>query len=116
MPRFICAVTRAAVSENRFYVTYAHSGYNVARHRLLAHRTPARPVLYDETIGPLVSQRVVLDAVLDGPAEVAPVDSYLLDLRRRHLPDVTARVRVVATTEPVPSAPATPCSREARVT
>jgi ABC-type phosphate/phosphonate transport system substrate-binding protein len=83
----------------------SHSGYNAARHHLLAYRTPARPTLYARTIGPLISQRIVLDAVIDGRADVAPVDSYLLDLWRRHLPEVADRVRVVATTEPAPIPP-----------
>ena len=83
----------------------SHSGYNAARHHLLAYRTPARPALYAETVGPLISQRIVLDAILDGRADVAPVDSYLLDLWRRHLPELAARVRVVETTEPAPIPP-----------
>ena len=88
-----------------YSVEESHSGYNAARHHLLAYRTAARPALYAGTVGPLISQRVVLDAVLDGRADVAPVDSYLLDLWRRHLPDVAARVRVVATTLPAPIPP-----------
>lgn len=47
----------------------------------------------------------MLDAVLEGRADVGPVDSYLLELWRRHLPEVTGRVRVVATTEPAPIPP-----------
>ena len=83
----------------------SHSGYNAARHHVLAHRTPERTSLYAETVGPLGSPRRVLDAVVDGRADVGPVDSYLLDLWRRHLPDVAARVRVVATTAPAPIPP-----------
>ena len=54
---------------------------------------------------PLVSQRRVLDAVIDGRADVAPIDSYLLDLWKRHIPEVTAAVRVIATTESAPIPP-----------
>ena len=88
-----------------YSIETSHSGYNAARHHLLRFRVPARPVLYAETVGPLVSQRRVLDAVIDGRADVAPIDSYLLDLWRRHLPEVTAAVRVVATTEAAPIPP-----------
>lgn len=88
-----------------YSIETSHSGYNAARHHLLRFRTPARPTLYAETVGPLVSQRRVLDAVIDGRADVAPLDSYLLDLWQRHIPEVAAAVRVVATTEPAPIPP-----------
>jgi ABC-type phosphate/phosphonate transport system substrate-binding protein len=83
----------------------SHSGYNAARHHLLAFRTRERPALYAETVGPLGAPRRVLDAVIEDRADVGPVDSYLLDLWRRHLPELTARVRVVATTEAAPIPP-----------
>jgi hypothetical protein len=41
-----------------------------------------------------------LRAVIGGHADVAPLDSYALALMRRHAPDLVARVRVVASTEP----------------
>jgi len=88
-----------------YSIESSHSGYNAPRHHLLAYRTAARPTLYADTIGPLVSQRRVLDAVIEGRADVGPVDSYLLDLWRRHLPEVTAAVRVIATTEAAPMPP-----------
>ena len=62
----------------------SHSGYNAARFHLLAHRRPARPALYRRVLGPYVTPRRVLDAVLSGEADVAPLDSYVLDLLRRH--------------------------------
>jgi ABC-type phosphate/phosphonate transport system substrate-binding protein len=88
-----------------YSIESSHSGYNAPRHHLLAYRTAARPTLYGETVGPLVSPRRVLDAVIDGRADVGPVDSYLFDLWRRHLPEVTAAVRVIATTEAAPIPP-----------
>ena len=104
-----------------YSIETSHSGYNAARHHLLRFRTAARPALYADTVGPLVSQKRVLDAVIDGRADVAPLDSYLLDLWKRHLPEVTAAVRVVATTEaaPIPPLVASPAIDEgtcARVT
>ncbi len=56
-----------------YSIENSHSGYNAARYHLLAYRTPARRALYAETLGPFVSQRRVLDAVLDGRADVAPL-------------------------------------------
>ena len=41
-------------------------------------------------LGPFVRQRPVIDAVLDGRADVAAVDGYGLDLLRRHEPALVA--------------------------
>ncbi len=84
---------------------HSHSGYNAPRFHLLAYRTPARPTLYRAVLGPLVRQRPVLDAVVEGRADVAAVDGYALDLLARHAPEVVKRVRVIDTTIPAPSAP-----------
>ena len=46
-----------------------------------------------------------LDAVIDGSADVGPVDGYALDLLRRHGDERARRVRVIATTDAAPSAP-----------
>jgi ABC-type phosphate/phosphonate transport system substrate-binding protein len=47
----------------------------------------------------------VLDAVVDGRADVAAIDGYGLELLARHAPDVAGRVRVVESTVAAPSAP-----------
>ena len=88
-----------------FSTEHSHSGYNAPRYHLLRHRTPERPVLYHEVLGPFVRQRPCLDAVVEGRAEVAAIDGYGLELLQKHVPDVAARVRVVDTTIPAPSAP-----------
>src|SRR5712692_7355510 len=67
---------------------HSHSGYNAPRFHLLRYRTPERPTLYREVIGPFVRQRPCLDAVVDGRADVAAIDGYGLDLLTRHAPDV----------------------------
>jgi ABC-type phosphate/phosphonate transport system substrate-binding protein len=84
---------------------HSQSGYNSARHHLLAQRSPGRPALFAEVKGPYVRQRAVIQAVLDGEADVAAIDGYAHDLLRRHDPALAARLRVVATTAPVPSPP-----------
>ena len=101
--------------------SHSHSGYNAPRHRLLAYRTPGRPTLYRNVLGPYVRQRPVLDAVVEGVADVAAIDGYGLDLLRRHSPEVAGRVRVIATTAAAPSAPlvaspATDAGSRARLT
>jgi ABC-type phosphate/phosphonate transport system substrate-binding protein len=88
-----------------YSIEHSHSGYNAARFHLLAHRQTDRPELYSKVVGPLHRQLPVIDAVLDGRADVGPVDAYGLDLLRRHGAERAQRVRVVATTLEAPSAP-----------
>jgi ABC-type phosphate/phosphonate transport system substrate-binding protein len=83
----------------------SHSGYNAPRFHLLAYRRPDQPTLYARTLGPLVRQRPVIDAVADGRADVGAVDAYALALLERHAPEVTRRVRVVASTVEAPCPP-----------
>jgi len=84
---------------------HSHSGYNAARFHLLAYRTPARPTFYRQLVGPLIRQTPVIEAVIEGRADVGPVDGYALDLLHRHGDARAKRVRVVATTVAAPSAP-----------
>jgi len=88
-----------------YSIEHSHSGYNAARFHLLDYRRPDRPALYGKVLGPLHRQLPVIDAVLDGRADVGPVDAYGLDLLRRHGSERAARLRVVATTVSAPSAP-----------
>ncbi len=84
---------------------HSHSGYNAARFHLLSYRSPDRPTLYRRVLGPLHRQVPVVDAVIEGRADVGPIDGYALDLLRRHGTERAQRVRVVATTVAAPSAP-----------
>lgn len=84
---------------------HSHSGYNAPRFHLLRYRTPDRPRLYAEVKGPYLRQRAVIQAVLDGDADVAAIDGYAHDLLRRHDPATAERLRVVGVTDPAPSAP-----------
>jgi ABC-type phosphate/phosphonate transport system substrate-binding protein len=84
---------------------HSHSGYNAPRFHLLAYRTPERPTLYREVVGPFIRQRPCLDAVVEGRADVAAIDGYGLELLRKHAPEVAGRVRVVESTIAAPSAP-----------
>ncbi len=43
--------------------------------------------------------------MLDGEADVGPLDSYAHDLMRRHRPDLTAPLRTIATTTRMPIPP-----------
>jgi len=88
-----------------YSIEHSHSGYNAARFHLLDYRRPDRATLYGKVLGPLHRQLPVIDAVIDGRADVGPVDAYGLDLLRRHGTERAKRVRVVATTLAAPSAP-----------
>jgi ABC-type phosphate/phosphonate transport system substrate-binding protein len=83
-------------------VAHSHSGFNAFRHHLLAFRTAARPRLYGEVVGNLVTARAVLDSVREGRIDVGPLDAYWHLLIARHNPELTAGVRVLASTEVAP--------------
>ena len=95
----------------------SQSGFAAALHHLMAAggSTP----LYREIIAPAVTPLGALAAVREGRAEVAPIDGFVLDLLRRHAPELTAGLSVLAHTEPtaippfIASAPPTPALRRA---
>ncbi|KAA2237603.1 phosphate/phosphite/phosphonate ABC transporter substrate-binding protein [Salinarimonas soli] len=79
-------------------VEHSQSGFNAVRAHLAAIGAPR----YREAVGPLVTPRRVIEAVLDGRIDVGPLDSYVHDLLTRHEPDVAARLRTLATTPLTP--------------
>jgi ABC-type phosphate/phosphonate transport system substrate-binding protein len=83
-------------------VAHSQSGFNAFRHHLLAYRSAARPALYAEMVGNLVTARNVLDGVREGHIDVGPLDAYWHMLIARHAPQLTAGIRVLASTEPTP--------------
>lgn len=85
-----------------YTVEHSHSGFNALRHHLLPYRSADRPTLYRQSIGPLHTPRLVLQAVLDGTIDIGPLDGYALDLMRQADPTLQDRIRVVATTMPAP--------------
>jgi ABC-type phosphate/phosphonate transport system substrate-binding protein len=85
-----------------YTVAHSHSGYNAWRHHLLRYRTPERPVLYREMLGNLITARNVLDSVRSGRIDVGPLDAYWHLLISRHSPELTAGIRVLASTATAP--------------
>jgi ABC-type phosphate/phosphonate transport system substrate-binding protein len=83
-------------------VEHSHSGFNAFRHHLLAYRTPQRPRLYAQMTGNLVTARNVLDSVREGRIDVGPLDAYWHLLIARHAPQLTAGIRVLASTALAP--------------
>jgi ABC-type phosphate/phosphonate transport system substrate-binding protein len=88
-----------------YTVEDSQSGFNAPRHHLLKFRTTLRPTLYKESVGPLITPRRVIEAVLENRIDVGPLDSYCHDLLKKHDPALTGKLRVVATTAPTPIPP-----------
>jgi ABC-type phosphate/phosphonate transport system substrate-binding protein len=66
---------------------------------------PPRTPLFSEIIAPTVTPLGALAAVVDGAAEIAPIDCYALRLLRKYRPDLASAVRVVGRTVPTPIPP-----------
>jgi len=79
-------------------VAHSQSGFNAVRSYLAAIGAPS----YREAVGPLVTPRRVIEAVLEGRIDVGPLDSFFHDLLARHEPDLAARLRTLATTPLTP--------------
>ncbi len=60
---------------------------------------------YREVIAPRVTPLGAMSAVIDGTADVAPIDSYALCLLKKYRLDLTSQIRTVARTEPTPIPP-----------
>jgi ABC-type phosphate/phosphonate transport system substrate-binding protein len=86
-------------------VEHSHSGFNALRHHLLGYRTRERPTLYGQMSGKLLTARAVLDSVRAGSIDIGPLDAYWHLLVARHAPELTAGIRVLASTElaPIPA-------------
>jgi ABC-type phosphate/phosphonate transport system substrate-binding protein len=83
----------------------SQSGYQAPR-VLLAPLAAARGGrLFASVVGPLVTPRRVVEAVVAGDADAGPVDSYALRLLRDTEPALVAPLHVVASTPPTPCPP-----------
>ena len=100
------------------YTTHdSQSGWQAPR-RLFARYAQARGgALFAATIGPLVTPRRVVEAIMAGNADAGPLDSYFHDLLRHHEPTLAARLRTLAWTPltPIPPLVAAPATPEADV-
>lgn len=81
-------------------VEHSQSGFNALRSHLLPHWT-AQP-LYRQSIGPLLTPRRVIAALLNDEIDIGPLDSYFHDLLLAHEPETAARLRIIETTLPKP--------------
>jgi len=78
-----------------YTTTDSQSGYQALRALVAGESHPLWSM-----VGPLVTPRRVVEAVLAGEADAGPVDSYAFDLMRLSEPQLVAPLRVVATTRP----------------
>jgi ABC-type phosphate/phosphonate transport system substrate-binding protein len=83
----------------------SQSGYQAPRRFFASFAKAARGGLFASVVGPLITPRRVLQALLDGDADIGALDSYAHDLIRRHDRSVTTQLRIVATTAPTPIPP-----------
>ncbi|HEX3348089.1 MAG TPA: PhnD/SsuA/transferrin family substrate-binding protein [Acetobacteraceae bacterium] len=83
-----------------FNARHSHSGWNMPMAHLAAIGAPP----FASFVGPFVTHQSAIRAVADGAADLAAIDSYVLDLLHRHDPSLASSVRVVATTPegPIP--------------
>jgi len=83
----------------------SQSGYQAVRALFAPYARAKRGPLFASTIGPLVTPRAIIEAVLDGTADVGPLDSYCHELVRADEPEIAAQLRTVAATAPTPIPP-----------
>lgn len=88
----------------------SHSGFNAPRHHLLPYYRQLKGALYNASIGPLVTPIEALQSVVSGRVDVAPMDSYALDLITRNEPERTMDIVVLdsTTSSPIPLLVASP--------
>ncbi|WP_211907375.1 phosphate/phosphite/phosphonate ABC transporter substrate-binding protein [Pikeienuella piscinae] len=93
----------------------SHSGWNAPRRLLADHARGG--ALFARTVGPVITPRGAIAAVLNGEADIAPLDGYFHLLLKRHEPETAARLRVVAQTPaaPIPLLVASPRAPRAMI-
>jgi ABC-type phosphate/phosphonate transport system substrate-binding protein len=91
-------------------VGHSQSGHNAVRYHLLRHRRQQSEPLFAQWVGPLITPRRVIEAVIEDRIDVGPLDSYVHDLLKRHEPETAARLRTVDSTvmTPIPPLVASP--------
>jgi ABC-type phosphate/phosphonate transport system substrate-binding protein len=86
-------------------VSHSQSGFNAVRHHLLRYRREGSERMFSQSVGPLVTPRKVIEALLDRTIDVGPLDSFVHDLLMRHEPHTAAQLRTVESTAMTPIPP-----------
>jgi ABC-type phosphate/phosphonate transport system substrate-binding protein len=85
--------------------SHSQSGFNAVRHHLLQYCNGRSERLFAASVGPLVTPRRVIEAVLEGMIDVGPLDSYAHDLLKRHEPGTASKLRTIESTLLMPIPP-----------
>jgi ABC-type phosphate/phosphonate transport system substrate-binding protein len=92
-----------------FTVPGSQSGFAAAlTYLMVAHSeapASAHTPLFSEIIAPAITPMGALAAVVDGKADIAPIDSYAFRLLRKYRPELVSAVRVIGETAPTPIPP-----------
>lgn len=88
-----------------YTTTDSQSGYQAIRSFFAPFAQRRGAPLFSAVIGPLVTPRRVVEAVLAGEADAGPVDSYAFDLMQRHEAAWMSPLHVIADTPPTPIPP-----------
>ena len=83
----------------------SQSGYQAVREWVAARARGNGGRWFGALVGPLVTPRGVVDAVLHGDADAGPLDGYWLALLQAHEPATAARLRVLGWTAWAPMPP-----------
>ncbi|MEP7276244.1 MAG: PhnD/SsuA/transferrin family substrate-binding protein, partial [Betaproteobacteria bacterium] len=94
-----------------FTTPSSQSGYQAPRALFAAAARESGGALFERAIGPLVTPRAIVDAVLAGDADAGPLDGYWHDLLARHEPATAAQLRTIAST-PLTAMPPLVCHAE----
>ncbi len=86
-----------------FTTPESQSGFAAPLRQL--RRAGGKRPLFAEVVAPQITPQGALAAVVEDRADVAAIDAYSLELQRRFQPELVARVRVIASTEPRPIPP-----------
>jgi ABC-type phosphate/phosphonate transport system substrate-binding protein len=82
--------------------SHSQSGFNAVRHHLLQYRHGRSDRLFAASVGPLVTPRRVIEAVLEGVIDVGPL---VHDLLKRHEPGTASKLRTIESTLLMPIPP-----------
>ena len=83
----------------------SQSGWQAPRYHFAERARAAGGRFFGDLVGPLVTPRAVVDAIVEGSADAGPLDSYWHDLLRRHEPQTARRLRAIASTPMTPIPP-----------
>ena len=83
----------------------SQSGYQAARALFAPLARAAGGQYFESIVGPLVTPRAVVEAIVDGSADAGPLDAWWHALLRMHEPALARRLRVIALTPLTPLPP-----------